>query len=137
MKPSTTQKLLREELNYFNCLLADTQQFIKQQAVTDLDFDDLNRFLIQREEVIKSIVELENKRKQGGETGDHIYRETDNKIALIANNLVEIDAQILELIKDKKQKMVKDINKIAENKSRGSNAYHKHKGSPKLVDIKQ
>ena len=129
---NTIRELLTDELELFRNLFRETNQFVNH--MDSLSVESVMNLLNARQEWIEELLLLEKKRKLAGSVND---QKIIKEITAIANSLIEIDVKLLDLLRNKKQEIIKDLSKITDkrNKNRKSRAMHYNNSS--RIDIIQ
>jgi|GEM_PF-1778886 len=129
---NTIRELLTDELELFRNLFRETNQFVNH--MDSLSVESVMNLLNSRQEWIEELLLLEKKRKLAGSVND---QKIIKEITAIANSLIEIDVKLLDLLRNKKQEIIKDLSKITDkrNKNRKSRAMHFNNSS--IIDIIQ
>jgi len=129
---NTIRELLTDELELFRNLFRETNQFVNH--MDSLSVESVMNLLNARQEWIEELLLLEKKRKLAGSVND---QKIIKEITAIANSLIEIDVKLLDLLRNKKQEIIKDLSKITDkrNKNRKNRAMHCNNSS--IIDIIQ
>ncbi|MCF7885367.1 MAG: hypothetical protein K9M80_02640 [Candidatus Marinimicrobia bacterium] len=128
MDQKNYKTLLREKAQYFKDLFGMTKKFLNYSDREGLELGDIDKFLKDRQKIIRQIQELDQKLASKGKGKGNINRD----IADISRKLVDFDDRIFKILSEKKEKIIKDFKKTNDIKNR--NSYKK--GNPKkLVDI--
>jgi len=125
-------QLLNEELSLFRTIFRETSKFL----------DELDRFSVSRllallhnrKEWIDELMLLENRRENLGADSDQDYKK---EVSDILRSLVSIDAKIFDLLKSRKQEIIKDLSKIADNRYRSRKNRSLNLGKSKVIDVLQ
>lgn len=125
-------QLLNEELSLFRTIFQETSKFL----------DELDRFSVSRlltllhnrKEWIDELMLLENRRENLGADSDQNYKK---EVSDILRSLVSIDARIFDLLKSRKQEIIKDLSKIADNRYRSRKNRSLNLGKSKVIDVLQ
>jgi parvulin-like peptidyl-prolyl isomerase len=128
---NTIRTLLTEELELFRNLFKETNQFINE--MDSLSVDSVMMLLNSRQEWIEELLLIENRRKLTGKRIDD--QKVIKEITNIANSLIEIDAQLLDILRTKKEKIIKDLSKISDKRNRDRKMRNGLRNQEPFIDI--
>jgi len=132
----THHQLLKQELECFSLLEDQTREFINKTSPYEIE--SVIKFLDERNHWIETLKSLELKR---GKTEENVEKEQiylRKKIAKIAGNLVAIDSRIIDILKEKKMGIIKEMIKVSENYNRNKKSNRSFRREKhKIVDIHQ
>ncbi len=128
---NTIRILLTDELELFRNLFKETNQFINQ--MDSLSVESVMNLLNSRQEWIEELLLIENRRKLTGTRIDD--QKVIKEITSIANSLIEIDAQLLDILRNKKQKIIKDLSEISDKRNRSRNNRDVKFHQKSIIDI--
>lgn len=130
---SGIRALLTDELELFRNLFRETNEFVNH--LDSVSVESVMTLLNVRQSWIEELLMLESKRKAGVTRLENqaIRRE----ITSIARSLVAIDAKLLDFLKIKRQEIVKDLSKLADNRNRNRRNRSLRYEEPTVIDIVQ
>jgi hypothetical protein len=129
---NTIRELLTDELELFRNLFRETNQFVNH--MDSLSVESVMNLLNSRQEWIEELLLLEKKRKLAGSVND---QKIIKEITAIANSLIEIDVKLLDLLRNKKQEIIKDLSKITDKRSKNRKGRTLRYNNSSIIDIIQ
>lgn len=132
----TVKAILKEELEYFNQLVKETKYISHQSGAADLNLEQLEGVLRNREQLIEALMLLEEKRKKY-QTEQAKHEAIRKQISDLAFRLVKTDATILDTLQLKKKKIAQEMAKMADIRNRHGKGCQNVSRSAKHVDIRQ
>jgi len=126
--------LLKDELDLFKRILSETNEIAGH--IDDISVDTILNLLNARKQWIEELALLEDKRTAlsvNSPRSESLIRE----ITDITKELIAIDAKIFDYLRIKKENVIKDLVKIADNKNRSKNNRYLRSKSSRIVDIVQ
>ena len=131
---SAVMNLLKDELDLFKHMFSETNELASH--LDDISVDTILNLLNARKQWIDDLVLLENKRNTLSVNSPRTKRLL-KEITAITRELIAIDAKIFDYLRLKKDNIIKDMVKIADNKSRSNQERYLRLKSPRIVDIVQ
>jgi len=131
---SIVMNLLKDELDLFKRILSETNEIAGH--IDDISVDTILNLLNARKQWIEELALLEDKRTAlsvNSPRSESLIRE----ITDITKELIAIDAKIFDYLRVKKENVIKDLVKIADNKKRSKNNSYLRSKSSRIVDIVQ
>jgi len=131
---SIVMNLLKDELDLFKRILSETNEIAGH--IDDISVDTILNLLNARKQWIEELAPLEDKRTAlsvNSPRSESLIRE----ITDITKELIAIDAKIFDYLRIKKENVIKDLVKIADNKNRSKNNRYLRSKSSRIVDIVQ
>jgi len=131
---SIVMNLLKDELDLFKRILSETNEIAGH--IDDISVDTILNLLNARKQWIEELALLEDKRTAlsvNSPRSESLIRE----ITDITKELIAIDAKIFDYLRIKKENVIKDLVKIADNKNRSKNNRYLRSKSSRIVDIVQ
>ncbi len=129
-------QLLKQELECFNLLQEQTREFINQTSPYEIE--SVIKFLDKRNHWIETLKSLESKQGKTKEFVEKDQVHLRKRIAKIAGNLVAIDSRIIDILKEKKMEIIKEMIKVSENYNRNKKSNRSFRREKhKIVDIHQ
>lgn len=131
---SIVMNLLKDELDLFKRILSETNEIAGH--IDDISVDTILNLLNARKQWIEELALLEDKRTAlsvNSPRSESLIRE----ITDITKELIAIDAKIFDYLRVKKENVIKDLVKIADNKNRSKNNRYLRSKSSRIVDIVQ
>ncbi len=126
--------LLKDELDLFKRILSETNEIAGH--IDGISVDTILNLLNARKQWIEELALLEDKRTAlsvNSPRSESLIRE----ITDITKELIAIDAKIFDYLRIKKENVIKDLVKIADNKNRSKNNRYLRSKSSRIVDIVQ
>ncbi|MCD6205198.1 MAG: hypothetical protein J7L22_06005 [Candidatus Marinimicrobia bacterium] len=131
---SIVMNLLKDELDLFKRILSETNEIAGH--IDGISVDTILNLLNARKQWIEELALLEDKRTAlsvNSPRSESLIRE----ITDITKELIAIDAKIFDYLRIKKENVIKDLVKIADNKNRSKNNRYLRSKSSRIVDIVQ
>ena len=131
---SIVMNLLKDELDLFKRILSETNEIAGH--IDDISVDTILNLLNARKQWIEELALLEDKRTAlsvNSPRSESLIRE----ITDITKELIAIDAKIFDYLRIKKENVIKDLVKLADNKKRSKNNSYLRSKSSRIVDIVQ
>lgn len=134
MNENSVQDFLLQELELFKSLLAETKNFIRSSE--DIKGISILELLETRNAWIEELEHLESQRRRVSQQNVE-HNLISHEISMIAHSLIEIDARILDLLKSRKEKIIKEMINITDNNIQYRRRRSLRVEKPKIIDVRQ
>ena len=134
-KKKNTGELYVDELRCLHQIFEHSQTFLSDSE-GDYTTDDIATLVDKRKIWLDILKKIEVELKINAAKDDENTQDIKTEISELAHNIIALDAEIMNILSVRKKSVIKELTKIADNKSRTTKGFVNEDKS-RIIDIRQ